>query len=186
MIRMTRAGLGPAALLVVLTAGLASACTGQVNGEARPDPAVTVGSGLAVPAEPSTSSTRSRLTPTSTPSSSGRLVLCALIGPVTSSATQSVNDYLAVYNATKTPTPELASAQQKAVAELKPVPSRLRTLPGLTTLPSADTLTREVPAIATAIESVLVAIPLQKAAPFNAATDEYNTHLDAIRSTCTS
>ena len=179
MTRMMRAGTGPVGLLVVLTAGIVSACTGQVSGEARPDPAVTVASGPTSSAAVTTS--------TSASSSSGRQVLCALILPVTSSATRSVNDYLAVYNATKTPnSPELATAQQKALADLKPVPSRLRTLPGLSMLPSSDALSSEVPAIATAVESVLVAIPLQKAAPFNAATDEYNVHLDAIRSTCTS
>jgi hypothetical protein len=184
MIGMTRSGMGPAALLVVLTAGLASACTAQVNGEARPDPAVTVASSSSVTAEPSPSSS-SRSPSTSASASSARRTLCALVFPVMSSATEAVNAYLDVYNATKSVTPELTAAQQKAIAALKPVPSRLRSLPGLATLPSADVLTSEVPAIATAVESVLVAIPLQKAAPFNSATDNYNTHLDAIRSTCT-
>ena len=185
MMRRTRAGLGPIALLAVLAGVSASACTARVNGEARPDPAVTVATAPTRTSSSTTSTSRSSSS-SSDPSTSGRKVLCLLIPPITSAATKSVNDYLAVANAAKSPTPELVAAEQKAVADLTPAPGRLRSLPGLKSLPPSDSLATEVPAIATAVESVIAAIPLRKSAPFNAATDNYNLHLDAIRTTCTS
>lgn len=187
MMRVTRAGLAVGAMVTVLAGVLTAACTSQVSGAASPDPAVTV----AKPTASSSSSTsRSRSSSTTSASStssaaSGREVLCLLIPPITSSATKSVNDYLTVANAADGPTPELAVAEQKAIGALTPVPNQLRTLPGLKSLPPSDTLITEVPAIATAVESVITAIPLRKSAPFNAATDNYNSHLDAIRTSCT-
>ena len=186
MMSRTRAGLGPISVLAVLAGVLATACTGQINGEARPDPAVTVATAPTGTSSSTTSTSRSSSSSSSNPSTSGRKVLCLLIPPITSAATKSVNDYLAVANVAKSPTPELVAAEQKAVADLTPMPGRLRTLPGLSTLPPSDSLATEVPAIATAVESVIAAIPLRKSAPFNAATDNYNLHLDAIRTTCTS
>ncbi len=184
MMHVTRSGPGSAAMATVLAALFASACTAQVDGQASPDPAVTV----AAPSSQSSSSTttsRSRSSSSSpTSSASGREVLCLLIAPITSSATRSVNDYLKVANAAKGPTPELVAAEQQAIGALRPIPGQLRTLPGLSSLPPSDQLVTEVPAIATAVESVITAIPLRKSAPFNAATDNYNSHLDAIRNAC--
>ncbi len=181
---VTRAGFGSAAMATVLAALFASACTAQVDGQASPDPAVTV---AAPSSQSSTSTTTSRSRSSSsspTSSASGREVLCLLIAPITSSATRSVNDYLKVANAAKGPTPELVAAEQQAIGALRPIPGQLRTLPGLSSLPPSDQLVTEVPAIATAVESVITAIPLRKSAPFNAATDNYNSHLDAIRNAC--
>jgi len=186
MMHVTRSGLGSAAMATVLAALFASACTAQVDGQASPDPAVTV----AAPSSQSSSSTttsRSRSSSSSsspTSSASGREVLCLLIAPITSSATRSVNDYLKVANAANGPTPDLVAAEQQAIGALRPIPGQLRTLPGLSSLPPSDQLVTEVPAIATAVESVITAIPLRKSAPFNAATDNYNSHLDAIRNAC--
>ena len=188
MMHVTRSGLGSVAMATVLAALFASACTAQVDGQASPDPAVTV----AAPSSQSSSSTttsRSRSSSSSsssspTSSASGREVLCLLIAPITSSATRSVNDYLKVANAANGPTPDLVAAEQQAIGALRPIPGQLRTLPGLSSLPPSDQLVTEVPAIATAVESVITAIPLPKSAPFNAATDNYNSHLDAIRNAC--
>lgn len=183
MMRRTRADLGPVAIVAISAGVLASACTGQVDGQARPDPAVTVGT-APLRSSDSTSTTTSRSSP-SDPSTSGRTVLCLLIPSITSASTKTVNDYLAVANAAKSATPELVDAEKSAIAGLAPAPDKLRSLPGLSSLPPDDVLSTEVPDIATAVESVIAAIPLRKSAPFNAATDNYNLHLEAIRTSCT-
>ena len=107
------------------------------------------------------------------------------LASVANSTTKSINDFLAVFNSSQgAPTPELVAAEQKVLAALAPVPTQLRTLPGLRILPPSDSLAREVPALASAVEAVAAAIPQRKSAPFNDAKTGYNTHLDALKVLC--
>jgi len=195
MMGMTRVGFGSATMVALLGLGLVAGCTGQVQGEARPDPAVTVATGSPSSTRSSspTTNTRSSSPTTSTRSSSpsasssgaGHLLLCDGLPSVANSTTKSINDFLAVFNSSQgAPTPELVAAEQKVLAALAPVPTQLRTLPGLRILPPSDSLAREVPALASAVEAVAAAIPQRKSAPFNDAKTGYNTHLDALKVLC--
>ncbi len=186
MMGMTRVGFGPATMVALLGLGLVAGCTGQVQGEARPDPAVTVATGSPSSTRSSSPTTTTRSSsPSASTSGAGHLLLCDGLPSVANSTTKSINDFLAVFNSSQgAPTPELVAAEQKVLAALAPVPTQLRTLPGLRLLPPSDSLAREVPALASAVEAVAAAIPQRKSAPFNDAKTGYNTHLDALKVLC--
>lgn len=194
----TRVGSTAALVGALLVVGAGAACTSQVDGEAKPDPALAVARGTTSATATTTTTARPTTTrPTSTAASAtgvpptvvavgDRLVVCGRIPQLTNAATKAVNDFLTVANAGKGVTPELVAAETAALAKLGPLPQQLRTVPGVERLPATDLLTTELPLMATSLDAVIAAIPQRMSAPFNAAKNDYNAHLDKIKTSCTS